>query len=65
MAKMELGTHLAQLTRDVETLVNKCRFIFEWDVSDIDESAANRLILAAGRQTLDRRVKVPAGAPLP
>ena len=65
MAKMELDTHWAQLTRDVETLVNKYRSIFEWDVSDIDESAADRLILAAGRQTLDRRVKVPAGAPLP
>lgn len=65
MAKMELDTHWAQLTRDVETLVNKCRFIFEWDVSDIDESAANRLILAAGRQSLGRLKLVPAGAPLP
>lgn len=65
MEQLELDAHRAQLARDVETLVNKYRSIFEWDVPDIDESAADRLILAAVRQTLDRLEQGPAGAPSP
>lgn len=65
MEQLELDAHRGQLARDVETLVNKYRSIFEWDVPDIDESAADRLILAAVRQTLDRLEQGPAGAPSP
>jgi len=52
--KRELEAHRAQLEADVTELVDKYLTIAEWDVPDIDEPLAHRLIIAAIRQALDQ-----------
>ncbi|WP_199915208.1 hypothetical protein [Parazoarcus communis] len=51
--KLELEAHRDQLETDVKDLVDKYLAISEWDVPDIDEPLANRLIIAAIRDALD------------
>jgi hypothetical protein len=51
--ELELDAHRKQLNSDVKTLVEKYRSIFEWDVPDIDQRRADRLIVAAIREALD------------
>ncbi len=56
MAKIEekeLEGHRAQIIADVKKLVEKYRAIFDWDVPDIDQTAADKLILAEIRKALD------------
>lgn len=65
MEQLELDAHRTQLVRDVAALVDKYRAIFEWDVPEIDEGAADRLILAAMRQALDNLEQALSGASLP
>jgi len=50
---LEMDAQRAQLVADVETLVEKYRAIFDWDVPEVDQALSNRLILAALRQALD------------
>jgi len=52
--KLELEAHRTQLETDVKDLVDKYLAISEWDVPDIDEPLANRLIIKAIREALDR-----------
>lgn len=52
--QLEVDAHREQLEADVRQLVDKYLAISEWDVPGIDEPLANRLIIAAIRQTLDR-----------
>lgn len=54
LEQLELEAHRAQLETDVKDLVDKYLAISEWDVPDIDEPLAHRLIIAAIRQALDR-----------
>jgi len=49
----ELERHRDQIIADVKKLVEKYRAIFDWDVPDIDQTAADRLILAEMRKALD------------
>lgn len=51
--KLELAAHREKLQSDVRHLVEKYRSIFEWDVPEIDQALADRLIVAAMRETLD------------
>ncbi|VTZ27957.1 conserved hypothetical protein [Methylocella tundrae] len=51
--QVELDRHRAQLTSDVKDLVEKYRAIFDWDVPDVDQNAADKLILGAMRKALD------------
>lgn len=51
--ELELDAHRKQLNCDVTALVEKYRSIFEWDVPDIDQRHADRLIVAAIRKALD------------
>ncbi len=51
--ELELDAHRKQLNSDVKALVEKYRSIFEWDVPDIDQRHADRLIVAAIRTALD------------
>ena len=51
--ELELDAQRRQLESDVKALVEKYRSIFEWDVPDIDERHAGRLIVAAIREALD------------
>lgn len=56
MAKIEereLEGHRAQIIADVRKLVEKYRAIFDWDVPDIDQPAADRLILTQIRKALE------------
>jgi hypothetical protein len=48
----ELEDHRAEIVADVEKLVEKYRRIFDWDVPDIDQAAADRLILQEVRKAL-------------
>ena len=51
---MELEAHRERLDADVRRLVQKYLAIAEWDVPEIDEPLASRLIITAVRQALDR-----------
>ncbi len=56
MAKIEqkeLEAHRGQIDADVKKLVEKYRAIFDWDVPDIDQAAADKLILAEVRRAVD------------
>ena len=61
LERLELEAHREQLEADVRHLVEKYLAISEWDVPEIDEPLANRLIIAAIRQVLDRvEIALPA-----
>ncbi|WP_392342097.1 hypothetical protein [uncultured Shewanella sp.] len=51
--KLELAAYRSDIIEDVNNLIEKYRAIFGWDVPDIDENVANRLILNEVRQALD------------
>lgn len=53
LEQLELEAHREQLVADVGRLVDKYLTIAEWDVPEIDEPLAIRLIIAAVRQALD------------
>ena len=56
MAKIEekeLEGHRDQIITDVKQLVEKYRAIFDWDVPDIDQPAADKLILREVRKALN------------
>jgi len=50
--QIELDGHRQAIIADVRHLVDKYRAIFDWDVPDIDQAAADRLILNEMRQAL-------------
>ncbi len=54
LEQLEMQAHNEQLVADVKRLVEKYLAIAEWDVPGIDEPLANRLIVGAIRQALDR-----------
>jgi hypothetical protein len=49
----ELDAHRAQIIADVRKLVEKYRAIFDWDVPDIDQRVADKLILTEIGKALD------------
>ena len=51
--RKELEAHRDQIDADVRKLVEKYRAIFDWDVPDIDQAAADKLILTEVRKVLD------------
>ena len=51
--EIELNAHRNQIIVDMKSLVEKYRAIFGWDIPDIDQKAADRLITAAIRKELD------------
>lgn len=51
--QLELEGHRSAIIADVKSLVEKYRAIFDWDVPDVDQNAADKLILAAIRKALD------------
>jgi hypothetical protein len=48
----ELEGHRADIIADVKKLVEKYRKIFDWDVPDIDQAEADKLILSEVRKAL-------------
>lgn len=51
--QIEMDRHRAQLAAEVRRLVEKFRAIFDWDVPDVDQKAADALILIEIRKALD------------
>ena len=45
LEQIELANHRDQIDADVRKLVDKYRAIFDWDVPEIDQAAADKLIL--------------------
>ena len=55
--ELELEGHRADIIADVRKVVEKYRKIFDWDVPDIDQAAADKLILSEVRRALDEYEK--------
>lgn len=53
---LELEAHRGQIINDVKKLVEKYRAIFQWDIPDIDQAYADKLILSEIRSALDNVV---------
>ncbi len=53
MEEKELEGHREQIIADVKKLVEKYRAIFDWDVPDVDQAAADKLILMEVRRALN------------
>jgi len=51
--QIELDAHRGQVVADIKNLVDKYRAIFGWDIPDIDQKSADKLILSAIRKELD------------
>ncbi len=51
--ELELEGHRNEIIADVKNLVEKYRAIFDWDVPDIDQNLADRLILGEIRKALE------------
>lgn len=51
--QMELIRHRSDITTDVKSLVDKYRAIFDWDVPEIDQNVADKLILVEIRNALE------------
>lgn len=51
--QLELAAHRGDIIADVKNLVEKYRTIFDWDVPDIDQDLADKLILVEMRKALD------------
>lgn len=53
MEQMELDAHRAEIAEDMRGLMEKYRAIFDWDIPEIDQPAADKLILAAMHSALE------------
>lgn len=53
MEQLELDAHRDDITADMRGLVEKYRAIFDWDIPEIKQPAADKLILAAMHTALD------------
>lgn len=53
MEQLELNAYRNEIISDMEGLVEKYRAIFDWDIPEVDEVAADKLILAAMHAALD------------
>ncbi len=51
--QIELDRYRNEIIADMRSLVEKYRRIFDWDIPDIDQLAADKLILAAMHTALD------------
>ena len=59
LEQIELAAHREQIIADVKRLVEKYRAIFDWDVPEIDQAAADRLILGEiGKALVDVEKKL-------
>lgn len=59
LEQIELANHREQIIADVKRLVEKYRAIFDWDVPEIDQAAADRLILGEiGKALVDVEKKL-------
>ena len=52
MEQLEMDAHRKDLIKDMHGLLEKYRAIFGWDIPEIDEQGADKLIVAAMRKAL-------------
>ncbi len=52
LEQIELDKYRQDIISDIETLVEKYRSIFGWDVPDIDQQHADKIILAEMKKAL-------------
>lgn len=57
LEQMELEAHRGEIIADVKGLIEKYRAIFDWDVPEIDQDVADKLILVEIRKALDESEK--------
>ena len=53
MEQLELDAYRGEIVTDMQSLVEKYRAIFDWDIPEINQHAADKLILAAMHKALD------------
>jgi hypothetical protein len=53
MEQLELDAHREDIAADMRGLLEKYRTIFGWDIPEIDQPGADKLILAAMHKALD------------
>jgi len=53
MEQLELDAHRAEIDKDMRGLLEKYRTIFGWDIPEIDQKGADKLILVAMHKALD------------
>lgn len=53
LEQIELDAYRDEITDDMNNLVKKYRRIFVWDIPDIDQQAADKLILTTMRSALE------------
>ena len=53
MEQLEMDAHRKDLINDMHRLLEKYRTIFGWDIPEIDQPGADKLILAAMHKALD------------
>jgi hypothetical protein len=53
MEQVELDAYRGNIFTDMRNLFDKYRTIFDWDIPEIDQQAADKLILAAMHSALD------------
>jgi hypothetical protein len=51
--QIELEKHHGAIVADIKNLVDRYRAIFDWDVPEIDQSFADKIIFVAIRKALD------------
>jgi len=51
--EIELKAYRPNIVGDVRKLVEKYRAIFDWDIPEVDQAFADRLILAEIRSAID------------
>jgi hypothetical protein len=52
MEQLELDAHRKDIIKDMHGLLEKYRAIFRWDIPEIDQQGADKLILAAMHKAL-------------
>ncbi len=56
MEQLEIEAHRSEIIDDMRKLYEKYRSIFGWDIPEIDQQAANELILSAMHTAVDKIV---------
>ncbi|MBE0619074.1 MAG: hypothetical protein IH605_00625 [Burkholderiales bacterium] len=52
--QLELERHRGEIIAGMTALIDKFRAVFDWDVPEIDQKVADKLILAEMRKALDQ-----------
>ncbi|OIQ78768.1 hypothetical protein GALL_395280 [mine drainage metagenome] len=53
MERLELEQHRSEIIADVKGVIEKYRAIFDWDIPEVDQGLADKLILQEVRRALD------------